>query len=65
MTPFYGLGSISSRLQSHYEESLLLTTKSAETPGTHLIDLRRLARPSLESPSFESATPKLGIKCPT
>ena len=46
MTPFYGLGSISSRLQSQYEESLLLTTKSAETPGTHLINLRRMARPS-------------------
>ena len=46
-----------------WEESLLLTTKSAETPGTHLIDLRRMAGPSLESPSFESATPKLGIKC--
>ena len=42
ITPFCGWGSIGSRLQSHYEKTLLFTTKSVGGPGTHLIDFRRM-----------------------
>ena len=43
MVPFHGWGSTPSRLQSHYDEAVLLfTTKFQEIPGTHLIDLERM-----------------------
>ena len=42
MAPFYGWGSTASRLQSHYEESSLFTTKFPEIPGTNFIDLGRM-----------------------
>ena len=38
MAPFYGLGSIASRLEPLRGGSLLFTTKFPETPGTHFID---------------------------
>ena len=41
MAPFYRWGSIVSRLQSHYEESLFFTTQFPGIPGTHLINLKR------------------------
>ena len=42
MAPFYGWGSIVSRLESLRGGSLLFTTKSPEIPGTHFIDLGRM-----------------------
>ena len=65
MAPFYGWGSTVSRLQSHYEESLLFTTKSTGGHGTHLIDLGgRKTMPIFEASSgFERGTPGLGIQC--
>lgn len=45
-------------------KSSLLTTKSPEVPGTHLIDLgRRKAESNLELPSrFQHGTSRLGIQ---
>ena len=44
--PFHGKGWTrgwtASRLQSHYELSLLLTTKSPEIPGTNLLNLVKM-----------------------
>ena len=42
MAPFYGWGSIASRLEPLWGGSLLFTTKSPEIPGTHFIDLGRM-----------------------
>ena len=43
MAPFYGWGSTTSRVQSHYEEVVyFLPLKFAEIPGTHLISLGRM-----------------------
>ena len=42
MSPFYGWGSTTSRLQPLREGSLLFTTKFPEIPGTHFIDLGRM-----------------------
>ena len=42
MAPFYGWSSTASRLQTHYEESLLFTTKFPEIPGTHLMDFDKI-----------------------
>ena len=39
MTPFYGWGSIASRLEPLQGDSLLFTTKFPETPSTHFINL--------------------------
>ena len=38
MAPFYGWGSIASRLEPLEGGSLLFTTKSPEISGTHFID---------------------------
>ena len=41
MAPFYGWSSTVSRLQSQYEEAVLLfTTQPQGVPGTHIINLR-------------------------
>ena len=42
MTPFYGWGSTTSRLEPLREGSLLFTTKFPEIAGTHFIDLGRM-----------------------
>ena len=42
MAPFYGWGSIASRLEPLRGGSLLFTTKFPEIPGTHFIDLGRM-----------------------
>ena len=42
MAPFYGWGSIASRLEPIRGGSLLFTTKFPEIPGTHLINLGRI-----------------------
>ena len=42
MAPFYGWGSIASRLEPLQGGSLLFMTKFPETPGTNFIDLRRM-----------------------
>ena len=42
MTPFYGWGSIASRLQPLQGGSLHFTTKIPEIPGTDFIHLRRM-----------------------
>ena len=42
MAPFYGWGSTASQLEPLRGESLLVTTKFPEIPGTHFIDLRRM-----------------------
>ena len=42
MAPFYGWGSIASRLESLRGGSLLFTTKSPYIPVTHFIDLGRM-----------------------
>ena len=42
LAPFYGWGSIVSRLQPLRGDSLLFTTKSPGSPGTHLIDPGRM-----------------------
>ena len=39
MAPFYGWDSTVSRLQNHYGETVLFTTRLPEVSGTHLIDL--------------------------
>ena len=39
MAPFYGWGSIASKLQPLRGGSLLFTTKFPEISGTHFIDL--------------------------
>ena len=60
MAPFYRWSSTVSRLQSHY--SFFFTTTSSEFPGTHLINLGRMA---LQPPSgFEPGTHRLGIQHP-
>ena len=52
--PFYEWVATVSRLHSHYEGSLLVTTQFPGVPGTHL-----------EPPSgIEPKTPGLGIQCP-
>ena len=40
--PFYGWGSIASKLEPLWGGSLLFTTKLQEIPGTHFINLRRM-----------------------
>ena len=64
MAPFYGWGSTASRLEPLRGGSLLFTTKFAEIPGTHFIDLGRMkAESTLEPPcGFEHGTPGLGIQ---
>ena len=53
MAPFYEWVATVSRLHSHYEGSLLVTTQFPGVPGTHL-----------EPPSgIEPRTPGLGIQC--
>ena len=42
MAPFYGWGSIASRLELLRGGSSLFTTKFPEIPGTHFIDLGRM-----------------------
>ena len=42
MALFYGWGSTASSLEPLRGGSLLFTTKSAEIPGTHFIDLGRM-----------------------
>ena len=42
MVPFYGRGSTASRLEPLGGDSLLLTTKFLEIPGTYFIDLRKM-----------------------
>ena len=42
MVPFYGWGSIASRLEPLRGGSLLFTTKFPDIPGTHFIDLGRM-----------------------
>ena len=42
MVPFYGWGSTVSRLQSHNNKTVYLTTQSPGILGTHLINLRRM-----------------------
>ena len=42
MGPFYGWGSIASRLELLQGGSLLFTTKFLEIPGTHFIALGRM-----------------------
>ena len=42
MAPFYGWGSVASRLEPLRGGSLLFTTKFPEVPGTHFIDLGRM-----------------------
>ena len=42
MAPFYGWGSIASRLEPLRGGSLLFTTKFLGVPGTHFIDLGRM-----------------------
>ena len=42
MAPFYGWGSIASRLGPLRGGSLLFTTKFPEIPGTHFIDFERM-----------------------
>ena len=47
MVPFHGEGSTVSRLQSHYEETILfLTTKSVGVLGTYLVDFGKNERQS-------------------
>ena len=64
MTPFYGWGSIASRLEPLQGSSLLFTTKFPEIPGTHFIDLRRMKGwADLGTTQwFEHETPGLGIQ---
>ena len=42
MAPFYGWGSIASRLDHLRGGSLLYNTKSPEIPGTHFINLGKM-----------------------
>ena len=42
MPPFYGYGSTALRLESHYKESLFLTTNHPGLPGIPLNDLGRM-----------------------
>ena len=42
IAPFYGWGSIASRLEPLRGGSLLFTTKFPEIPGTHFINLGRM-----------------------
>ena len=42
MAPFYGWGSIASRLEPLREGSLLFTTKFPEISGNHFINLGRM-----------------------
>ena len=42
MAPFYGWGSMASKLEPIGGGSLLFTTKFPEIPGTHFIDLGRM-----------------------
>ena len=44
MAPFYGWGSIDSRLEHLRAGSLLYNTKVPEIPGTHFIDLGKMKR---------------------
>ena len=53
MVAFHGWGSTMARLQSHYEETLLFTTKSPGVPGTHVIDHGRMKGPWLDEVSLE------------
>ena len=62
MAPFYGWGSTAPRLEPLRGGSLLFTTMSPEIPGTHFIDLGKIAS-TLEPPSgFEHGTPGLRIQ---
>ena len=42
MAPFYGWGSVVTRLEPLRGGSLLFTAKFPEVPGTHFIDLGRM-----------------------
>ena len=42
MAPFYGWGSIASRLETLWGGSLLCSTKFPEIPGTHFINLGKI-----------------------
>ena len=42
MVSFYGWGSTASRLEPLQGDSLLVTTKFLEIPGTYFIDLGRM-----------------------
>ena len=42
MAPFYGWGSIASRVEPLRGGSLLFTTKLPEIPGTHFNNLERM-----------------------
>ena len=64
MAPFYGWGSIASRIKPLWGGSLLYNIRSPEIPGTHLSTSEGWKTVStLEPPSgFDHETPGLGIQ---